>query len=217
MPLSSFGRVARVVSGSLATLLLGALVAAAQNPPLAEVARKEEERRKTAKPATKVLTNKDLPKVSSPAPDATGQAPVTPPETPKLGGDAGKADVDKAEKDQAEKPKREADQAEKTKREADQAEKTKDEAWWRARINEPREQLRRDEVLLDALQMRINGLTTDFIGRDDPYQRARIGEDRQKAIAELERVRTEIVDLKKKIEDIEEEARRASVPPGWLR
>jgi hypothetical protein len=207
MPLSSPGRVAQVFSGSLATLLLGALVAAAQNPPLAEVARKEEERRRTAKPATKVLTNKDLPKVSSPAPDATGQAPVTPPEAPKLGDDADKANVDKAEKDQAEK----------TKGEADQAEKTKDEAWWRARINEPREQLRRDEVLLDALQMRINGLTTDFIGRDDPYQRARIGEDRQKAIAELDRVRTEIVDLKKKIEDIEEEARRASVPPGWLR
>jgi len=33
----------------------------------------------------------------------------------------------------------------------------------------------------------------------------------------MERVRTEITDLKKKIEDIEEDARKASVPPGWLR
>jgi hypothetical protein len=182
----------RVCAGSVSTLLLGAFVASAQNPPLAEVARKEEERRKTTKPATKVLTNKDLPKVSSPAPQTQ---PAPPPEAPKPEA----AEVSPADnKDTT-------------------AEKAKDEAWWRARITETREQLHRDEVLLEALQSRVNALTTDFVGRDDPYQRARIGEDRQKALAELERIRAEIVDLKKKIESIEEEARKASVPPGWLR
>ena len=72
-------------------------------------------------------------------------------------------------------------------------------------------------MLLEALQARVNGLTSDFTARDDPYQRARIGEDRQKAIGEMERLRREIEGLKKKIEDIEEEARKAGVPPGWLR
>ena len=96
-------------------------------------------------------------------------------------------------------------------------EPVKDEVWWRARISRSARALHRDEVLLDALQARVNGLTSDFIGRDDPYQRARIGDDRQKAIVEMERVRTEIGELKKKIDDIEEEARRAGVPPGWLR
>jgi hypothetical protein len=187
----SYARARSVVAVSLATLLLGAFVASAQNPPLAEVARKEEERRKTTKPATKVLTNKDLPKVYSPAP-ATPNEPAAP---------AVKADQATPEAD-----KREADK---------EIEKT--ETWWRARIGEPRDQLRRDEVLLDALQARVNGLTSDFVGRDDPYQRARIGEDRQKTIAEIERVRTEVVGLKKKIDDIEEEARKAGVPPGWLR
>src|SRR5450756_2400479 len=42
-------------------------------------------------------------------------------------------------------------------------------------------------------------------------------DDRQKALAELERVKTEIEKLTKQIADIEEEARRAGVPPGWLR
>jgi hypothetical protein len=189
----------RGLAGSLATLLLGAHVASAQNPSLADVARKEEERRKTTKPATRVLTNKDLPKVSTPAPDAQAQ-PTPAPEPSKPEPNAAKPD-----------------EADKANAGADQVEKPKDEAWWRARITEPREQLHRDEVLLDALQMRINGLTSEFTGRDDPYQRAKIGEDRQKAIAELERVKTDIVDLKKKIGDIEEEARRAGVPPGWLR
>ena len=34
---------------------------------------------------------------------------------------------------------------------------------------------------------------------------------------ERARVKAEIVNAKKQIEDIEEEARKAGVPPGWLR
>ena len=63
----------------------------------------------------------------------------------------------------------------------------------------------------------MNALSADFVNRDDPYQRAKIGEDRQKALAEMDRVKVEIAEQKKKIEDIEEEARKAGVPPGWLR
>jgi hypothetical protein len=80
-----------------------------------------------------------------------------------------------------------------------------------------RETLRRNEAFADALQSRINGLTTEYVGRDDPYQRARIGEDRQKALAEQERVKSEIDAAKKLVAAIEEEARLAGVPPGWLR
>jgi hypothetical protein len=71
--------------------------------------------------------------------------------------------------------------------------------------------------MIEALQARVNGLTSDFVARGDPVQRGRIAEDRVKAISELQRVRTEILDMKKKVEDIEEEARKADVPPGWLR
>jgi hypothetical protein len=93
----------------------------------------------------------------------------------------------------------------------------KDEAWWRNRITAAREQLRRDEMFIAALQSQINGLSTDFVNRDDPFQRAKIGEDRQKALAEQDRLTKDIADVKKQIADIEEEARRAGVPPGWLR
>ena len=73
------------------------------------------------------------------------------------------------------------------------------------------------EVFLEALQSRVNALSTDFVNRDDPFQRAKIAEDRQKALSEMERVKGEIDQLKKQIDDIEEEARKAGVPPGWLR
>jgi hypothetical protein len=75
----------------------------------------------------------------------------------------------------------------------------------------------RNAFLMEAVQSRINALTADFTAWDDPYQRARIGEDRQRAIAELGRMTQEQAAIEKQIADIEEEARRANVPAGWIR
>jgi hypothetical protein len=85
------------------------------------------------------------------------------------------------------------------------------------RIAVPRDRVRRDQILFDALQARVDGLSSDLRTRVDPLQRARVDDDRQKAILELERVKTEIEAAKKAIDEIEEEARKAGVPPGWLR
>jgi hypothetical protein len=93
----------------------------------------------------------------------------------------------------------------------------RDEAWWRKRITAARADLQRNELFLEALQSRVNALSTDFAGRDDPMQRAQVSANRQRALAEMERVRADIDKLKKQIVEIEEEARVAGVPPGWLR
>jgi hypothetical protein len=68
-----------------------------------------------------------------------------------------------------------------------------------------------------ALQTRINALATDFVNRDDPAQRAIIERDRLKAVADLGRLQQEIAAGKKGLSDLDEEARKAGVPPGWLR
>lgn len=167
-------------------------LANAQRPTLGEVARKEQERRKAAKSSEKVLTNKDLPPAPpkpTPTPGEAGAAPEQKPAEP------AKTDAP------AEAP----------------PDEQKDETWWRERISRAREGLRRSESFLEALQTRVNVLSADFVSRDDPVQRARIGEDRQKALAEMDRVAGEIAMFKKEIADIEEEARKAGVPPGWLR
>ena len=91
------------------------------------------------------------------------------------------------------------------------------EAAWKARMSALREELRRGEMFAEALQTRINSLSADFTSRDDPYQRQKVADERLKSLAELDRVKADIELVKKKIADAEEEARRAGVPPGWLR
>lgn len=183
---------------SVAAALSLAIVseASAQTPTLAELAKREEARRKGVTAPAKVVTNDDVPKGAAPRPGAP-------------------AADDKATDDKAAKTddKAAADDKAGSKPE----EPAKDAAWWQKRISAVRDELRRNEMFVDAMQTKINSLSADFAARDDPYQRARIGEERTRAIAEMDRVKAEIEDQKKKIAEIEDEARRAGVPPGWLR
>jgi predicted transcriptional regulator len=71
--------------------------------------------------------------------------------------------------------------------------------------------------MLAALESRVNALMTDFVNRDDPAQKAAIADDRGKAIGQMNRVKQDIEKITKEIADIEEEARKAGVPAGWLR
>ena len=190
-----------VLPVALVALCVGWPVAAsAQTPPpsLVELAKQEQARRKTVKAASKVYTDKDQRK-DAPAPATTAaggarpaskqpDATVVPDAPPPAQAQPGGAESGEH-----------------------------DEAWWKARMSTAREDLRRNEAFAAALQSQVNGLTTDFVNRDDPYQRAKIGEDRQRAIAELDRVKREAEQAKKTILAIEEEARQAGVPPGWIR
>lgn len=168
---------------------------------LGDLAKKEQERRKSAPPAAKVYTNEDLKKITVPGAAPAADDPAKPADKADAKGKAdGKPDAKAGAKGDA-KP----------------AEPVLDEAGWRARMTAAREDVRKGEMFRDALQSRINGLTADFTARDDPYQRAQIADERQKALAELERVKADIVKATKLIADIEEEARRANVPAGWIR
>ena len=178
----------RIVATGLGLLFwLRAGVALAQTPPsLAELAQKEQERKKALKgAATKVYSDKDLPKTGTPPIASAVPSPTV---------------VQPDSKPAETKP-----------------DDQKDETWWRNRMLQAREAQRRAEAFAAALQSQINGLTTDVVNRDDPYQRAKLADNRLKALSELQRVTGEIEQAKKDISDIEEEARRANVPPGWLR
>lgn len=175
-----------------------ALAQVSSTVSLAEVAKKEEARRKTAKKATRVVTNANLgaDEVNLPPrsmPSFAGSSNATPsntsPGSPTIPG--GKAEpVNPAKGDQA---------------------------MWQGRIKTALDDLNRTQMFASSLQTKINSLRTDFTNRDNRVEREKIQLELNTSLAELERLTKEIDSKRKAIAAIEEEARKAGVPPGWLR
>ena len=164
--------------------------------PLADVAKDEEARRKSVRKAAKVYTNGSL---RTDAPTGVAGAPTVPSSTDQPG-NASPTNIS---------PEMAVPAA--------PTGAGKDQAYWSGRMKAERATLDRLQIFADSLQSRINALLTDFVNRDDPAQRAKIETDRQTALAELERVKKELDEQRKKIVGLEDEARRAGVPSGWLR
>jgi hypothetical protein len=184
---------ARVVLIAALAIVASVLSAGAQS--LGDVARQEAARRKTVKEPAKVFTNDNL-KVVPPAvpPVPAGEPGAQPAAAP----GAAPAEAEPEKEVQAPDP-------------------AKDPEYWRKRMADARQACDRNAFLMEAVQSRINALTTDFYARDDPYQRAQLELQRQKNLAALEQMKKNQVELEQKVADIEEEARRANIPPGWLR
>ena len=182
----------RVIAITAAALVAGTYLLSAQGSmtkPLPDVAKAEEERRKTIKKPSKVYTNTNL------TPDTT--KPVAPPPSAAATAASGNATPGNASP-------------------AAPGEK-RDQAYWSGRISAARTQLDRTRLFADALQSRINALSADFVNRDNPVEKRKLEEDRKASLAELERVKKEIETQTKAIAAIEDEARKAGVPTGWLR
>lgn len=189
-----------------AVFALSSALASAQ--ALGDVAKREEARRKDVKASGKVYTNDSLrpDSGSTPAPQAPASQASSSPASDTTGG---------ASAQQASPSPAGAQAKDEAKPATDEAKK--DEAYWKKRLTDARSALDRSKTFAEALQTRINALTADFTARSDPAQRAQIGADRQKALAELDRVQKEIKDNTKAIADIQEEGRKGGAPAGWLR
>ncbi len=180
-------RISSLVWGVVGLVLVSQSVAAQS---LADVARREEERRKTIKAPGKVYTNEDLRRFPVPDPPPA-PAPTAAPATDKPAA-AAKAGDEELTVDRGE-------------------------AFWRKRIGDPRDQLERNKSYLDALQSRIDALTQEFYTREDPQQRSAVWAQRSKIVDDYERLVRDNADLEKTIARVQEEARKANVPPGWVR
>ena len=196
----------RVCAFLLILLSASAVTVSAQS--LADVAKQESDRRKTMTGAGKTYSDKDL-KPVPPAP-AQPDAAATPDQP--AGASAPAADAAAPDKDAvAVKPATNDAKADDGKADV------KDEAYWSKRMEALREQLERDQTYLAALQSRINALTTDFVNRDDPAQRDEIGVRPRESDGRARSAEEAWSPTTEPFAELEEEARRAGVPPGWLR
>ena len=183
----------RIIVSTLA--LITGVTTSSAGQSLADVARAEQARRASVKTTAKVYTNESL--------GAAGEAPATAPATsapatPKAG-EAAAAPAPKP----ADKP--------------GTAEPVKDEKYWRERVTSARNALQRSQTFAAALESQINALYTEFVNMSDPAQRTIVEQKRLAAIAEQDRVKADIVNQTKAVAAIEDEARRANVPSGWIR
>ena len=160
---------------------------AAAQPPLAEVAHAEQARRASISEKSRVYTNADLTETRR-LTTAAAARPAPDSATDEAGGTP-----------------------------AEDAVEERDETYWRERITAARGARRRAELVAAALQNRVDGLWAEFTARDDPAARAALERDRLVAISELEQTTGELERLDEEIAGIQEEARRAGAPPGWLR
>jgi hypothetical protein len=172
----------------LAALALTAGASSGFAQSLADVARKEEARRQAIKEPAKTWTNKDL---------GAGGDVVVPP-TPAPDASSSSSTTSESTDPKSKEP-------------------VRDQAYWSGKMKGLRANLDRDETLLAALESRINALNTDFVNRDDPAQRSQVEINRKKALAEQASLKQQVDADKKAISDLEEEARRANAPAGWLR
>lgn len=170
-------------------------------PPagLADIAQREALRRAATPKAQASLSNAGLPVVDVPASAVTIAAP------PDSTGAAGS--------DETTKPETES----KPETGAAKPEPGRDEKWWRSRMDELRATLDKDQLSADAMQTRINVLQADSVNIDDPIKQTKARMDLIRAIDELDKIRKALEADRKAIADLQSEARRLSVPPGWIR
>lgn len=171
-------------------------------PPksLGEAAQREAMRRQMTGQSHASLTNIGQPM----------EIPLVPPAptTPPVAGDdaAPQAAGDKATTKPDDRAKAAADEAPK-----------KDEKWWREKINTANDTLKRDQMMGEALQTRVNTLKRDSVNFDNPNKQRDARDQLNAAMAELDRNQKVIEEDKKAIAAIQDDARRANVPASWIR
>jgi hypothetical protein len=175
----------KLVIGSVVAGVLLVGVAASSAQSLADVARTEEARRqKIAKPS-KVYTDEDVQKY----------APATP------GAQAAATTVTSL--DANGKPVGQQAAAEGL---------PGDEAGWRARLQNARDGMDRDKLLLSALEQQARSAARKSGTPEDQP-----ADDGSTRAAEIKRLKAEMDAFRATLANAEEDARKAGVPPGWVR
>jgi hypothetical protein len=80
-----------------------------------------------------------------------------------------------------------------------------------------RQALAKDEAALPVAEAKVQGMTTEVVNMDDPARQSKLRQQLMVSMAEVERLKGQIEADRKAIADIQSEARRAGIPPGWIR
>jgi hypothetical protein len=90
---------------------------------------------------------------------------------------------------------------------------------WRRDAKARRDAITRAEAKVAAIQARLDAMRLDLNPTNvgDPNRLQTLEADKATAQAELDAAKDELAKARQAQEDLEEEARKSGVPPGWLR
>ena len=102
-------------------------------------------------------------------------------------------------------------------KEEGQASRKKDKKWWASRKKKLEEKIASLKKRIEELQKKVNALTTGFLIEQRPMAHKRLKEELEKTKGELEKAKKELEKARKELDKLYEQARKAGIPPGWLR
>jgi hypothetical protein len=95
----------------------------------------------------------------------------------------------------------------------------RDEATWRQRADAVRMRISQAEAEVTQGEQRLTELRNDLMPEDpmNPFRQQTRDAEIKAQTERLEAARAELAAARQSMSDLEDEARRASIPPGWLR
>jgi hypothetical protein len=192
----------KAVSIFIAGLLFCMCASLGYAQSLAEIAKKEKERRAAVKTDTKVINNdkaaKSVGSVSSaPKSDTAGEKP------------AAEGEVKTAVEPGTEKPKPGADEPVDF--------QGRPESYWRQTFADARKRVQDLENQTNVLILKLNDLQNQFYREADGFKQQTIQRDIQKALYEQDVTKENLAQAKADLVDLEREARKSGALPGWIR
>jgi len=185
-----------------AAFVLFLTAAFAYSQSLADLAKKEKERRQKVKGESKVITNEDTPKYKAGA-VTTSNLPAPPV--------AQKGDADKAGTE-AEG----ASKAAKANPDEPVDFQGRPESFWRQTMGDARRRVQNLENEANVLTLKLADLQNQFYRESSGFKQQDIQKEIQKTLYEQDRNKEELAKAKDQLQELEKQARKDGALPGWL-
>lgn len=192
----------KFISILTAGLVLAACTSLAHSQSLAELAKKEKERRAALKADPKVINNEKANK-------ALGTVSTTPPAATTTEKPPAEGEPKPAAETSAEKPKSGTGEP------VDFQGRT--ESFWRQTFADARKRVKDLENESNVIVLKLNDLQNQFYRESDGYRQLQIQREIQKTIYEQDTNKQNLTHAKGDLVDLEREARKSGALPGWIR
>ena len=95
--------------------------------------------------------------------------------------------------------------------------RTQTEEYWQNLKNRLESDYNKAKEKLEQMQLRLNKVQSQRLIEDKPVEKQQLEEEYQLLLKSVRNFKRGVATLKKQLDDLPDKARRAGVPPGWVR